>query len=204
MEARMKRVLFGLILLAVTAITQAVTPLSHDPARVEASGKPDGSIPGWTISTSAPAGWTADCCTYAKAIGVDFVIYQGDWTGDPDRVMVLNVWPRKLPTLAAEWQADQKHYLQHDPLAKVAAFPVSNPAMDCHGLLYQGTDHIDDAVVFCDPGKAAGIRFSWSMTVAADDAQRQHVTELFQQVIEKSAYMKNQPSPKPTDKVGQH
>ena len=200
----MKRVLLCLMLLTVAAIVQAAVPPSPEATGVEASGKPDGAIPGWTIATSAPAGWTADCCTYAKAIGVDFVIYQGDWTGEPDRVMVLNVWPRKLPTLAAEWQADQKHYLQHDPRAKVVAFPVSNSAMDCHGLLYQGTDHIDDAVVFCDPGKAAGIRFSWSMTVAADDAQRQHVTELFLQVIEKSAYMKNQSPPKPTDKAGQH
>jgi len=200
----MKRVLLGALLLVVTAITQAAVPTSSEPARVEASGKPDEAIPGWTISTSAPAGWTADCCTYAKAIGVDFVIYQGDWTGEPDRVMVLNVWPRKLPTLAAEWQVDQKHYLQHDPLAKVAPFPVSNRTMDCHGLLYQGTDHIDDAVVFCDPGKAAGIRFSWSMTVAADDAQRQHVTELFEQVIEKSVYAKYQQPSKPTGKPGQH
>ncbi|MFZ0871381.1 MAG: hypothetical protein WAM90_11745 [Rhodanobacter sp.] len=199
----MKRASLSFMLLTIAAIAQAAAP-ARDPARVAASGKPDGAIPGWSISTIAPQGWTADCCTYAKAIGVDFVIYQGDWTGEPDRVMVLNVWPRKLPTLAAEWQADQEHYLQHDPLAKVAAFPVSNRAMDCHGLLYQGTDHIDDAVVFCDPGKAAGIRFSWSMTVAAGDAQRQHVTELFQRVIEKSAYMKSQPLPKPTDKAGQH
>jgi hypothetical protein len=191
------------ILLTIAAFAQAAVP-DHDPARVAASGKPDGAIPGWTISTSAPTGWTADCCAYAKAIGVDFVIYQGDWTGEPDRVMVLNVWPRKLPTLAAEWQADQKHYLQHDPLARVATFPVSNPAMDCHGLLYQGTDHIDDAVVFCDPGKAAGIRFSWSMTVAAGDPQRQSVTALFQKVIAQSSYMKYQQPLKPTDKAGQH
>ena len=200
----MKRaVLSCFMLLAIAAIAQAVTP-AHDPARVAASGKPDGAIPGWSISTIAPQGWTADCCTYAKAIGVDFVIYQGDWTGEPDRVMVLNVWPRKLPTLAAEWQADQKHYLEHDPLAKVVEFPVSNPAMPCHGLLYQGTDHIDDAVVFCDPGKPSGIRFSWSMTVAAGDAQRENVTALFQKVIAQSSYMKYQPLSPPAGKNGQH
>ena len=200
----MKHLLLGLVLLSIAAVARSAVPALHDPVRVEASGKADGSIPGWTISTSPPIGWTADCCTYAKAIGVDLVIYQGDWTGEPDRVMVLNVWPRKLPTLAAEWQADQQHYLQHDPRAKVAAFPVSHPTMECHGLLYQGTDDIDDAVVFCDPGKASGIRYSWSMTVAAGDTQRQRVIGLFQQVIEKSVYAKNPPPPKPAGKVGQH
>jgi hypothetical protein len=42
--------------------------------------------------------------------------------------------------------------------------------------------------VFCDPGKASGIRFSWSMTVAANDASRGVVLERFKRVVEQSIY----------------
>jgi hypothetical protein len=52
-----------------------------------------------------------DCCTYASAIGVNYVLYQGDWTGKPDRVIVLNVWPSKLPSLDVELQDDQQALL---------------------------------------------------------------------------------------------
>ncbi|WP_158880337.1 hypothetical protein [Rhodanobacter sp. L36] len=174
------------ILLATLLAFSAMAATPGKPASVSAPR--DGITPGWKVSTSAPSGWTADCCTYAKAIGVNFVIYQGEWTGEPNRVMVLNVWPRKLPSLTAEWQADQKHYLQHDPLAKVVTVALPHTPMPCHGLLYQGTDHIDDIVVFCDPGKRSGVRLSWSMTVAANDPRRQEVTALFQQVVEASSY----------------
>ena len=80
-----------------------------------ASGKADGDVPAWTIDAAPPAGWTADCCTYARAIGVDAVLYQGEWTGKPNRVMVLNVWPAKLASLDDELQADAKRYHQLDP-----------------------------------------------------------------------------------------
>jgi len=75
----------------------------------------------------AAAGWNKDCCTYAKAIGVNLVLYQGEWTGKPERVMVLNVWPAKLPTLAAEVDEDRQHYLQSDTHGKAEAFAVTNP-----------------------------------------------------------------------------
>jgi hypothetical protein len=159
---------------------------------VTVSGKADESVPGWSIVTTLPADWTGDCCQYARAIGVNLVLYKGQWTGKPDRVMVLNVWPRKLPTLKAEWQSDQTHYLKKDPKATVSEFPLTGTSMTCHGVLYRGTDHIDDAVVFCDPGKATGIRLSWSMTVATNDAQRVSVIALFQQVIASSRYTKYQ------------
>jgi hypothetical protein len=161
---------------------------------VSAQGARDGSAPAWTIATDAPPGWTADCCTYARAIGVNLVLYQGTWSGEPNRVMVLNVWPRKLPTLAAEWRADRTHYLKRDPRAKVGRFDVGRAAMACHGLLYQGTDLVDDIVVFCDPGKASGIRLSWSMTLAADDPQRVPVSALFRKVVEQSAYAPTSPA----------
>ncbi len=162
---------------------------------IMAYGKADGAAPGWAIVTLLPGGWTGDCCHYAKAIGVNEVIYRGTWTGKPERVMVLNVWPRKLPTLAAEWRADRKHYLSLDPRAKVKAFAVDNSSMRCHGMLYQGSDHVDDAVVFCDPGKITGIRYSWSMTIAANDPQRQKLVALFRQVVKKSLYMTYQKTP---------
>lgn len=160
---------------------------SPDPA-AQAHGPADGTAPAWTIATTAPAGWTKDCCTYASAIGVNYVLYQGVWTGKPERVMVLNVWPSKLPTLDAELQDDRVHYLQRDPNGKVDTFAVDNRHMSCRGVLYTGTDHVDDVIVFCDPGKAAGIRYSWSMAIAADDPQRQSLLDKFKQVAERSSY----------------
>lgn len=173
-------------------VPSRVTPVAAqgEAKTVTISGGADESVPGWSIVTVPPAGWTSDCCQYARAIGVNLVFYQGDWTGNPDRVMVLNVWPRKLPSLKAERQADQMQYLKKDPKATVSPFPLGGTAMTCDGALYQGTDHVDDAVVFCDPGKAAGIRLSWSVTVAARDPQRASVLALFRQVVQKSMYTK--------------
>lgn len=174
--------LWLLIPIVARADAPAVGPM------VSARAAADGKIPAWSISTHTPPGWTSDCCTYAKAIGVNFVIYRGEWTGNPDRVMVLNVWPRKLPSLDAEWKADQMNYLKKDPKGRVETFPVASQAMACHGLLYVGSDQIDDAVVFCDPGKPSRIRLSWSMTVAANDPQRKEATALFRKVVEQSEY----------------
>jgi len=167
-------------------------------------GQLDGVAPGWSIHTELPDGWTQDCCVYAKAIGVNLVLYKGDWTGEPDRVMVLNVWPSKLATLDAELQEDRKHYLQLDPAGKVSAFPLVNVGMPCQGVLYQGNDHKDDAVVFCDPGKASGIRLSWSMTLAHDDANRQDLLALFKRVVEQSRYLAYQPAKDAKDKAARH
>ena len=158
-------------------------------------GKPDGHIPGWAIVTGAPKGWTVDCCTYAEAIGVNAVLYQGVWTGKPQRVMVLNVWPRKLPTLAAEVQADRKQYRQADPAAKVTAMVVHDPAMRCAATLYQGTDHVDDVVVFCDPGKASGIRLSWSVSFDDGDPAQRALLDDFMRVVAASRYMHYVASP---------
>jgi len=167
-------------------------------------GKADGAASGWAINTIRPAGWTSDCCQYARAIGVNLVMYRGDWTGEPDRVIVLNVWPRKLPTLEAEWQDDRKHYLQVDPAGKFEAFsvmPDPKKGMTCSGGIYHGTDRVDDVVVFCDPGKATGIHLSWSMTLASTGADRAQVLDQFRQVVEQSFYMKYVGGPEQTGKA---
>jgi hypothetical protein len=192
-------ILVGLLLCAgvATAAEQADTV-------VEAHGAHDASVPGWTIATVAPIGWTKDCCTYASAIGVNYVLYQGEWTGKPNRVMVLNVWPSKLPTLDAELQDDRKHYLQLDPAGKVASLPVNNPHMPCRGVLYSGSDHIDDAIVFCDPGKTAGIRYSWSVAIGAMDPMRQQLLKLFKEVAEHSSYATFVPPSHSTGKPAAH
>jgi hypothetical protein len=83
----------------------------------------------------------------------------------------------------------------------VSAFPVNGTAMSCDGVLYQGSDHMDDAVVFCDPGKATGIRLSWSMTVAAKDPQRASVLALLRQVVQQSTYAKYQRGDKSTSRT---
>jgi len=171
----------GLALLSclLSAFAHAATQAGDALAR----GAGDGATPGWTIAADTPAGWTRDCCTYARAIGVDAVLYQGEWSGNPQRVMVLNVSPRKLPTLAQEVDADRRRYLQHDPSGKVSGFAVRHRTMPCEASVYQGSDHVDDVVVFCDPGKAGGVRLSWSMAFDAADPSRQALLDDFMRVV---------------------
>ena len=177
------RRLIGALLLLVAAAVAADAP-----GEATAQGKPDRDVPGWTVHAPTPAGWTADCCTYARAIGVDLVIYRGEWTGEPYGVMVLNVWPRKLASLDAELDADREHYLQADPAAKFARFPVRHRAMPCEALVFEGSDKVDDAVVFCDPGKATGIRLSWSMSFKDADPQRAALLDDFMRVVLGTGY----------------
>jgi hypothetical protein len=153
-----------------------------------AQGARDGTTPAWTVAVSTPVGWTRDCCTYARAIGVDAVLYQGEWSGNPQRVMVLNVSPRKLPTLAQEVQADRKRYLQHDPSGKVSGFAVRHRTMPCEASVYQGSDHVDDVVVFCDPGEASGVRLSWSMAFDGADPSRRALLDDFMRVVVATHY----------------
>jgi hypothetical protein len=176
--------LLGLLLLVLAGAAAA----ADAPNEAIATGKRDGDIPGWTVAAPTPAGWTADCCTYARAIGVDEVIYRGEWTGEPYGVMVLNVWPRKLATLGAELDADRKHYLQRDPAAKVDRFTVRHRGMPCEALVFQGSDQVDDAVVFCDPGKASGVRLSWSMSFKDADPQRAASLDAFMRVVVGTRY----------------
>ncbi|GLQ92466.1 hypothetical protein [Dyella acidisoli] len=184
----MRRLL--LVLLLGMLATQAYGK-DADAHTVIVYGKAGENGPGWAIVTESPAGWTNDCCTYAKAIGVNLVIYQGEWTGKPERVMVLNVWSARLPTLDSELQEDRKHYLQSDAHGQPDAFAVTNPkAITCQGVLYRGSDHIDDVVVFCDPGKASGVRYSWSMTISDTDPNKQALIGTFKRVVEQSLYMK--------------
>ena len=179
------RALWFVALLAVAGLAQA-SPPDH----VLAHGARDGAVPAWAIALESPAGWTRDCCTYAKAIGVNAVLYRGEWTGKPQRVMVLNVWPRKLPSLAAEVQADRKTYLETDPLGKTSSFVVHHPDMPCKASVYQGSDHIDDVLVFCDPGQASGIRLSWSMSFNDNDPTRRALIDTFMRVVVASHYQR--------------
>ena len=194
---------YGLALMGLL-LWAGVTHAAANDKAVLVSGQLEGVVPGWSIRTEQPDGWTQDCCAYAKAIGVNLVLYKGEWSGEPDRVMVLNVWPAKLATLDAELQEDRKRYLQRDPAGKVSALSLVNAGMPCQGVLYQGNDHKDDAVVFCDPGKASSIRLSWSMTLAHDDASRQELLALFKRVVEQSRYLAYQPPKDANDKAARH
>ncbi|WP_254423816.1 hypothetical protein [Rhodanobacter sp. C03] len=183
----MRRVAFMLSLFAFVGLAQAAKPADN----ALAQGARDGNAPAWAIAVVSPTGWTRDCCTYAKAIGVDAVLYQGEWTGKPQRVMVLNVTPRRLSTLGMEVQADRKHFLQADPAAKVTGLTVKHPVMPCEATVYQGSDHVDDVVVFCDPGKDSGIRLSWSMTFDDADPLRRVLLDDFMQVVMASRYQRD-------------
>lgn len=178
-------------LVAAFALLLAVPAMAAAPSGerlVEVHGARDGAVPAWTITTMAPAGWTDDCCSYAAAIGVNFVLYAGEWTGKPQHVMVLNVWPRKLPSLQAEIQADRKHYLQYDPAGKIDDLAVRHQTMSCAGTVYRGSDKIDDVVVFCDPGAASGIRLSWSVSFDDGDAGQRALLDRFMRVVVASRY----------------
>ena len=190
LRVAMRRV-WLMLLVFVCAVVQAGGAADD----VLARGARDGNVPAWAIAVAAPAGWTRDCCMYAKAIGVDAVLYQGEWSGKPQRVMVLNVWPRKLPTLAEEMQGDLKHYRQTDPAVKATPIAVRHSAMPCEATLYQSTDHIDDVVVFCDPGQASGIRLSWSMTFDDVDPMRRTLLDDFMRVVMASRYLRDTASP---------
>ncbi len=162
---------------------------------VLARGARSGDAPAWAISVTTPTGWTRDCCTYARAISVDAVLYQGEWSGNPQRVMVLNVSPRKLPTLAAEVQADRQRYLQHDPAGKVSGFAMQQRSMPCEASVYRGSDHVDDVVVFCDPGAASGVRLSWSMAFDAADSSRQALLDDFMRVVVATRWTRDATAP---------
>ncbi|WP_329741281.1 hypothetical protein [Dyella sp. A6] len=180
-------VMVALLLAFAVSTAQAAVPTKVIAAQATgdtlARGAKDGKAPAWAIDVVTPAGWTRDCCKYARGIGVDAVLYRGDWTGKPQRVMVLNVWPRKLPTLQAELDADRKHYLQLDPDAKASSFPIPHAAMPCRATVYEGSDHVDDVVAFCDPGTASGVRLSWSMSFNDNDPERQSLLDDFMDVV---------------------
>jgi len=177
------------------ALSLALVAAAHaGEGEVTVQGQPDRNAPGWTLHAQAPAGWIADCCIYARAIGVNLVIYRGEWTGEPERVMVLNVWPRKLASLQAELDADRKHYLDRDPAAKVARFPLRHRGMPCQAQVFEGTDHVDDAVVFCDPGEASGIRLSWSVSFKDADPQRGALLDDFMRVVVGTTYQRQRPA----------
>lgn len=180
------RAIWLVALLAVAASAQASLP-----DNLLALGARDGKAPAWAIAVDTPAGWTRDCCTYARAIGVNAVLYQGEWTGKPQRVMVLNVWPSKLSDLAAELQADRKRYLELDPAGKTSSFAVRHPDMSCEASVYEGSDHVDDVLVFCDPGEASGIRLSWSMSFDDNDPSRRALLDAFMRVVVASHYVRH-------------
>lgn len=177
-----------LLLLVLVAATAQAAP---SPGKtVIAYGKMDGDVPGWTIVSELPAGWTADCCDHARWVGVPLLLYRGEWTGKPEGVIVLNVWPAAGKSLRKDLDEDRKEYLQRDPKAGVATLNHAAPrGMACRGVLYRGSDHVDDAVVFCDPGKRTGIHFSWSMSVDEADPARARLLARFGTVVAQSAYM---------------
>ncbi len=183
-----RRMLMAALALALALASLGAAAWGVVPPELVAQGARDGATPAWMVSAPTPVGWTGDCCTYAKAIGVTAVAYRGTWTGKPQQVMVLNVWPRKLPTLAAEVAADRAHYLRLDPAGKATQFAVRHHTMTCTAAVYQGSDRIDDVLVFCDPGVASGIRLSWSMTLDANDRQMRALLGDFMRVVVATRY----------------
>ena len=184
-------------LLALALLVPFVAHAAAGGDDVLTHGVRDGKAPAWAVVVASPPGWTRDCCTYARAIGVDAVLYQGEWTGNPERVMVLNVWPRKLATLADELVADRRQYLQRDTRGKATDIAIHNPHMSCRGVVYEGSDHVDDVVVFCDPGAASGVRLSWSMSFADGDATRRPLLDAFMQVATDARYQRYVAPPAP-------
>ena len=183
----------GLLLLGVLFAGAAVatTPEGHT---VIAYGRAGKHLPGWGLVSSLPAGWTADCCDHARWVGVPLVLYRGDWTGKPEGVIVLNVWLAGSKALHADVVEDRGKYLKRDAKATITPLKFGTPkGMACHGLMYRGSDRVDDAVVFCDPGKRTGIHYSWSNSVDQADPARAQLLHAFRQVVADTIYMRYTP-----------
>jgi hypothetical protein len=194
----MRRRLFAAALLGLASLSLAS---AADTVPAQAHGVADGTVPAWTIRTQAPAGWTQDNDNVARWIGAPLTLYQGKWDGKPERVIVLNVWPRQLPSLTDEWGADQKQVLQRDPKAVIAPLALGKTALNCRGFVYHGSDQIDDALAFCEPDAASGIRLSWSMAVATGDPAHAQLLAHFLRVVEASRYARD---PTPPAKAAAH
>jgi hypothetical protein len=70
--------------------------------------------------------------------------------------------------------------------------------MPCEATVYQGSDHVDDVVVFCDPGMDSGVRLSWSMTFDDADPMRRSLLDDFMQVVVASRYQRDVASSAPS------
>jgi hypothetical protein len=66
--------------------------------------------------------------------------------------------------------------------------------MPCEASVYQGSDRIDDVLVFCDPGAASGVRLSWSMAFDNADPSRRALLDDFMRVVVASRYLRNEMS----------
>ena len=102
----------------------------------------------------------------------------------------LNAESAERKALADELAADRKQYLQRDEAGKATAIRIHNPHMPCRGVVYEGSDRIDDAVVFCDPGAASGVRLSWSMSFADGDVTQRALLDAFMRVATNARYLR--------------
>ncbi|KGI76917.1 hypothetical protein [Oleiagrimonas soli] len=186
---------FALLLGLCATAAQAASPTGKSAV---AYGRAGDKWPGWSIVTDVPAGWTADCCDHARWVGVPMVIYRGEWTGKPEGVMVLNVWLSDGKTLGQDLDKDRSEYLRRDPKATVAVLSAPEPkGVTCVGVRYRGSDRVEDAVVFCDPGKRTGIHYSWSISIGAKDPQRAAKLTAFERVVTHSRYLRYDPASGP-------
>ena len=60
--------------------------------------------------------------------------------------------------------------------------------MPCQATVYEGSDHVDDVVAFCDPGKASGVRLSWSMSFNDGGPRQRALLDDFMRVVVASHY----------------
>lgn len=186
--------------LACASAAMADPPAGHT---VIAYGRAGKHLPGWSLASSLPKGWTSDCCDHARWVGVPLVLYRGDWTGKPEGVIVLNVWLADGKALRADVAEDRRKYLKRDAAATTAPLAFDTPrGMACRGLAYHGSDRVDDAVVFCDPGKHTGIHYSWSIGVSRANPERARLLADFRQVVADTVYTRYIPGKSPTGRPG--
>ncbi|GAB3024560.1 MULTISPECIES: hypothetical protein [Oleiagrimonas] len=184
------------LLLGLCAVSAQAAPASGKSA--VAYGRAGDKWPGWSIVTDVPSGWTADCCDHARWVGVPMVIYRGDWTGKPEGVMVLNVWLSHGQTLEQDLDKDRDEYRRRDPKATIAALSMPTPrGVTCSGVRYHGSDGVEDAVMFCDPGQRTGIHYSWSISIGEKNPQRAATLNAFAQVVAHSRYLRYDPASGP-------
>ena len=126
---------------------------------------------GWAFTVSAPPGWKLDCCERTQDLDANLLVFPENWNGkDPDRVMVLTVWPKERADVDADWQADAIDYFAHFPGLTSITYDTQVQDAACVSASYSSADHISDHVVFCDPGSDWHYRFAWSMSLRASSA----------------------------------
>ena len=164
--------------------TAPPSPLAPRPAPAPDAGGTLVYGDGWAAVVSVPEGWDSDCCQLAPTHGANLLVFPHDWDHDtPDRVMRLVVWTKPTQSLDADWRADMAAFTARFPGVEAQPLTFGVPGRACRGAVYSGGEAVRNYVVFCDPGNGLDFRYSWSMTLYGENADRGRYENAFRAVV---------------------